>query len=184
MNQSSPCRLPAILVIDDEVRSQEALRRTLDEDFEVFSASGAAAGMEILENEQSTADIRIVLCDQRMPGMTGVEFLKQVRDRWPDVIRIILSGYTEAEDIIAGVNEAGIWQYLLKPWQPEQLLLTLQRASEVWRLQQDNQRRCAIRATGADSPVAGDGRWPPSAGSAAVARAARASSDTGRCRPR
>jgi len=140
MNQSSLRRLPAILVIDDEVRSQEALRRTLEEDFEVFAASGAAAGMEILESEQSTADIRIVLCDQRMPGMTGVEFLKQVRDRWPDVIRIILSGYTEAEDIIAGVNEAGIWQYLLKPWQPEQLLLTLQRASEVWRLQQDNQR--------------------------------------------
>ena len=140
MNQSSLRRLPAILVIDDEVRSQEALRRTLEEDFEVFSASGAVEGMEILENEQSAAGIRIVLCDQRMPGMTGVEFLKQVRDRWPDVIRIILSGYTEAEDIIAGVNEAGIWQYVLKPWQPEQLLLTLQRASEVWRLQQDNQR--------------------------------------------
>jgi two-component system response regulator HupR/HoxA len=140
MNQSGLRRLPSILVIDDEVRSQEALRRTLEEDFEVFAASSAAAGMEILESEQSTADIRIVLCDQRMPGMTGVEFLKQVRDRWPDVIRIILSGYTEAEDIIAGVNEAGIWQYLLKPWQPEQLLLTLQRASEVWRLQQDNQR--------------------------------------------
>ena len=83
MNQSSLRRLPAILVIDDEVRSQEALRRTLEEDFEVFAASGAAAGMEILESEQSTADIRIVLCDQRMPGMTGVEFLKQVRDRWP-----------------------------------------------------------------------------------------------------
>ncbi|MGB2903323.1 MAG: response regulator, partial [Candidatus Dechloromonas phosphoritropha] len=127
MTPPRPHKLPAILVIDDEVRSQEALRRTLEEDFEVFSASGAAEGMEILQNEQSTADIRIVLCDQRMPGMTGVEFLKQVRDRWPDVIRIILSGYTAAEDIIAGVNEAGIWQYLLKPWQPEQLLLTLQR---------------------------------------------------------
>jgi response regulator RpfG family c-di-GMP phosphodiesterase len=53
-----------------------------------------------------------------------------VRGRWPDIVRIILSGYTDAEDIIAGVNEAGIWQYLLKPWQPEQLLLTLQRAAE------------------------------------------------------
>jgi two-component system response regulator HupR/HoxA len=60
--------------------------------------------------------------------------------RWPDIVRIILSGYTDAEDIITGVNEAGIWQYLLKPWQPEQLLLTLQRAAEVWRLQQENQR--------------------------------------------
>jgi len=133
-------RLPAVLVVDDEVRSQEALRRTLEEDFEVFCASSAAEGMEILEKEQSTAAIRIVLCDQRMPGTTGVQFLKEVRHRWPDIVRIILSGYTDAEDIICGVNEAGIWQYLLKPWQPEQLLLTLQRAAEVWRLQQENQR--------------------------------------------
>ncbi len=148
MSQASLRRLPAILVVDDEVRSQEALRRTLEEDFEVFCASGAADGLEVLEREQSTAAIRIVLCDQRMPGTTGVEFLKEVRLRWPDVVRIILSGYSDAEDIISGVNEAGIWQYLLKPWQPEQLLLTLQRAAEVWRLQQENQRltldlRCA-----------------------------------------
>lgn len=133
-------RLPAILVVDDELRSQEALRRTLDEDFEVFCAASAAEGMAILEQEQATSGIRIVLCDQRMPGMTGIQFLREVRQRWPDIVRIILSGYTDAEDIITGVNEAGIWQYLLKPWQPEQLLLTLQRAAEVWRLQQENQR--------------------------------------------
>ena len=133
-------RLPAILIVDDEVRSQEALRRTLEEDFEVFCASSAAEGMEILQKEQSTAAIQIVLCDQRMPGMTGVQFLKAVRHRWPDALRIILSGYTDAEDIISGVNEAGIWQYLLKPWQPEQLLLTMQRAAEVWRLQLENER--------------------------------------------
>jgi len=82
----------------------------------------------------------VVLCDQRMPGTTGVAFLKEVRNRWPDAVRIILSGHTDAEDIISGVNEAGIWQYLLKPWQPEQMLLTLKRAAEVWRLQQENQR--------------------------------------------
>jgi two-component system response regulator HupR/HoxA len=133
-------RLPAVLVVDDEVRSQEALRRTLEEDFEVFCASSAAAGMDILEQEQSSAAIRIVLCDQRMSGTTGVAFLKEVRNRWPDAVRIILSGHTDAEDIISGVNEAGIWQYLLKPWQPEHMLLTLKRAAEVWRLQQDNQR--------------------------------------------
>ncbi|HXE37873.1 MAG TPA: sigma-54 dependent transcriptional regulator [Azonexus sp.] len=140
MTPASLRRLPAVLVVDDEVRSQEALRRTLEEDFEVFCASSAQEGMEILEKEQPSAAIRIVLCDQRMPGTTGVEFLKDVRLRWPDMVRIILSGYTDAEDIITGVNEAGIWQYLLKPWQPEQLLLTLQRAAEVWRLQQENQR--------------------------------------------
>ncbi len=133
-------RLPAVLVIDDELRSQEALRRTLEEDFEVFCASSAAEAMDILDREQATANICIVLCDQRMPEKTGVQFLKEVRSRWPDIVRIILSGYTDAEDIIAGVNEAGIWQYLLKPWQPEQLLLTLLRAAEVWRLQLENQR--------------------------------------------
>ena len=136
-SHSSLRRLPAILVVDDEVRSQEALRRTLEEDFEVLCASSADEGMEVLLREQA---VRIVLCDQRMPGTTGVQFLKEVRTRWPDIVRIILSGYTDAEDIITGVNEAGIWQYLLKPWQPEQLLLTLQRAAEVWRLQQENQR--------------------------------------------
>jgi two-component system response regulator HupR/HoxA len=139
-SSSSLRRLPAILVVDDEVRSQEALRRTLEEDFDVLCAADADEGMEILEREQAITGIRIVLCDQRMPGTTGVQFLKEVRSRWPDIVRIILSGYTDAEDIITGVNEAGIWQYLLKPWQPEQLLLTLQRAAEVWRLQQENQR--------------------------------------------
>jgi two-component system response regulator HupR/HoxA len=84
--------------------------------------------------------VQIIVCDQRMPGMTGVEFLKTVRSQWPDTLRIILSGYTDAEDIIAGVNEAGIYQYLMKPWQPEQLLLTLQTAASVHRLQQENQR--------------------------------------------
>ena len=133
-------RLPAILVVDDEQRSQEALRRTLEEDFEVFCAGGAEEALAILNAEQANAGIRVVLTDQRMPGTTGVQFLKEVRERWPDMVRIILSGYTEAEDIITGINEAGIWQYLLKPWQPEQLLLTLRRAAEMWLLQQENQR--------------------------------------------
>lgn len=140
MSASGTVKLPYVLVVDDEVRSQEALRRTLEEDFEVLCASSAEEGLEILQRQAVRGGVQVVLCDQRMPGTTGVQFLKEVRARWPDAVRIILSGYTDAEDIIAGVNEAGIWQYLLKPWQPEQMLLTLQRAAEVWRLQQDNQR--------------------------------------------
>ncbi|WP_227815872.1 sigma-54-dependent transcriptional regulator [Nitrogeniibacter aestuarii] len=128
--------MPAVLVIDDEIRSLEALQRTLEEDFVVFTASSAEDAKAILEREW----IRIVLCDQRMPGTSGVQFLTEVRERWPDAIRIIISGYTESEDIIAGINEAGIYQYLLKPWQPEQLLLTLRGAAELYRLQADNQR--------------------------------------------
>ena len=131
-----PADLPAVLVVDDEVRSQEALRRTLEEDFTVFTAGSAADAQAIMEREF----VQIVLCDQRMPGASGVEFLKLVRMHWPDTVRIVISGYTDAQDIIAGINEAGIWQYLLKPWQPDHLLHTLRSAAELWRLQQDNQR--------------------------------------------
>ncbi|GEJ55290.1 sigma-54-dependent transcriptional regulator [Anaeromyxobacter diazotrophicus] len=129
-------RAQSVLVVDDEVRSLEALTRTLEEEFTVFTASTAEEALEVLRREFVT----IILCDQRMPGMPGVAFLKKVRAEWPDPIRIVISGYTDAEDIIAGVNEAGIWQYLLKPWHPEQLLLTLRSAVEVYRLQREHQR--------------------------------------------
>jgi two-component system response regulator HupR/HoxA len=128
--------LPAVLIVDDEPRSLETLRRTLDEDFEVFVAGSAEEGEAIMEQEF----VHVVVSDQRMPGTSGVDFLRRVRERWPNTVRLILSGYTEAEDIIAGINEAGIWQYLLKPWHPDQLLLTLKGAADLWRLQQENQR--------------------------------------------
>ncbi|KAF0162772.1 MAG: Fis family two component sigma-54 specific transcriptional regulator [Rhodocyclaceae bacterium] len=125
-----------VLVVDDELRSLETLRRTLEEDFTVFTATSAEEGEVIMGREF----VHIVLSDQRMPGSSGIEFLRRVRAQWPETVRLILSGYTDAEDIIAGINEAGIWQYLLKPWHPDQLLLTLKSAAELWRLQQENQR--------------------------------------------
>jgi len=125
-----------VLVVDDEPRSLETLRRTLEEDFTVLTAASAEEGDAIMASEF----VHIVLSDQRMPGTQGVDFLRRVRTQWPDTVRLILSGYTEAEDIISGINDAGIWQYLLKPWHPEQLLLTLKSAADLWRLQQENQR--------------------------------------------
>ena len=128
--------LPTVLVVDDEVRSQETLRRTLEEEFEVLTASGGEQALALIERQP----VQVILCDQRMPGLSGVQTLKDVRSRWPDIVRIIISGYTETEDIISGINEAGIYQYLLKPWQPESLLLTVRAAAELHRLQQENQR--------------------------------------------
>ena len=129
-----------LLVVDDEVRSLEAIERTVEEEFTVFTATNAEAARELLTTWAERAPIAIVLCDQRMPGTSGVAFLKEVRERWPQAIRIILSGYTDAEAIIAGINDAGIWQFLLKPWQPEQLLLVLRRAAELWRLMREYER--------------------------------------------
>ena len=128
--------LSTVLIVDDEVRSQEALRRTLEEEFEVFAASGAEEAHALLEQES----VHVILCDQRMPGTSGVAFLQQVRERYPDTVRLIISGYTETEDIIAGINDAGIYQYLTKPWRPESLLLTVRSAARLFRLQQENQQ--------------------------------------------
>lgn len=127
--------LPTILIIDDEVRSLETLERILEEDFDVKTATDIAGGREILESEW----VQVILCDQRMPGMSGVEFLREVREQWPDVIRMIISGYTDAEDIISSINEAGIYQYITKPWQPESLILTLQNAVRLFHLQRENE---------------------------------------------
>jgi two-component system, NtrC family, response regulator HupR/HoxA len=128
--------LPTVLVVDDEVRSHEAMRRTLDEDFTVYTASDADEARDRLERH----DISVILCDQRMPGLTGVLFLKEVRERWPDTVRIVISGYTDSEDIIAGINEAGIYQYILKPWIPDHLLATVRNAVEAQTLQRDTNR--------------------------------------------
>jgi two-component system response regulator HupR/HoxA len=136
LDRVSAGRRAAVLVVDDEVRSVEALRRTLEEDFTVFTAPGADEAEQVLATEH----VDIVLCDQRMPGRSGVDFLRWVRSAHPDVLRIIISGYTEAEDIIGGINDAGIWQYVLKPWRPDHLLQTLKSAAELARLQRDHHR--------------------------------------------
>ncbi len=125
---------PTVLIVDDEVRALESLVRILEDDFHVKVASNTVDAEAILQQEW----VQIVLCDQRMPGTTGVEFLARVREQWPDVIRMIISGYTDAEDIISGVNEAGIYQYITKPWHPDRLLLTLKNAAHLFRLQQEN----------------------------------------------
>ncbi|MDC8786130.1 sigma-54-dependent transcriptional regulator [Roseateles koreensis] len=128
--------LPTVLVVDDEVRSQDAMRRTLDEDFAVLTAGGAAEARAVLEQQE----VSVILCDQRMPGLSGVAFLKEVRERWPDTVRIIISGYTDAEDLITGINEAGIYQYILKPWIPNHLLAAVRNAVEAQGLQRDTNR--------------------------------------------
>lgn len=128
--------LPRVLVVDDELRSQDAIRRTLDEDFSVVTASNADEARALLERHE----ISVILCDQRMPGQTGVVFLKEVRERWPDTVRIVISGYTDSEDIIAGINDAGIYQYVLKPWVPDHLLGTVRTAAEAQTLQRDMNR--------------------------------------------
>ncbi|API57617.1 hypothetical protein BMW22_40675 (plasmid) [Rhizobium leguminosarum] len=122
-----------VLVVDDEVRSIEAIQRVLSDEFEVIGARNAKEAEEVLEGEM----VQVILCDQRMPGESGVEFLKRVRELWPDTIRIIISGYTDSSDIIEGVNNAGIYQYITKPWSPDKLIDCVRESANLWRLQHE-----------------------------------------------
>ncbi len=122
-----------VLIVDDEVRSLEAIQRVLADEFEVICAHNAAEAETVLTGEM----VHVVLCDQRMPGESGVEFLKRARNAWPDTVRIIISGYTDSEDVIAGVNLAGIYQYITKPWHPDNLLETVREAARLARLQRE-----------------------------------------------
>ena len=128
--------LPGILVIDDEVRAVETLARILEERFDVHTATGVAEAREILELEW----IQVVLCDQRMPDMTGVEFCAEIRERWPEIIRIIISGYTDSEDLINAINEGGIYQFITKPWHPDEVIVKLNNAVELFELNRKNER--------------------------------------------
>jgi two-component system, NtrC family, response regulator HupR/HoxA len=127
--------LPTVLIVDDEQRSLESLQRILEDTFDVKTAASAEEAEQILEREW----VQVIVCDQRMPHMSGVEFLKTVREQWPETVRMIISGYTDAEDIIRSVNEAGIYQYITKPWQPENLILTLKNATRLFELQRQNE---------------------------------------------
>ncbi len=142
--------LPTVLIVDDEVRSLESLRRILEDEFEVLTAGSTREAEKLLADNW----VQVILCDQRMPERSGVEFLGEVKERWPDVIRMIISGYADAHDIIDGINQAGIFQYITKPWHPDHLLLTLQSACRLYRLQRENELlavelRMAPKAAGA-----------------------------------
>jgi len=139
-----PSLQPTVLVIDDERHSVEAIRRTLEDDFDIRTAGSAEEALQVLEGEARIGNpdtpVDLILCDQRMPGTTGIAFLKLVRERWPEVVRVIISGHTDAEDIIAGINEAGIYQYVLKPWLPDHLVALVSEALEARRLNRDVRR--------------------------------------------
>ncbi len=127
---------PAILLVDDEPHSLSAMKMALEDDFDILTAPDADAAARLLEEEW----VQVVICDQRMPGRTGVEFLTDVRERWPETVRIIITGYTDAQAMVAAINDAGIYQFLTKPWHPDQLLMAARNAARLFTLTRDYER--------------------------------------------
>ncbi len=126
-----------ILVVDDEVANLQKLRRTFINRYPVLAAS---SGREALELVHEHDNIAVIVADQRMPDMTGVEFLRETLNIVPDAVRIILTGFTDVDVLMEAINSCKVYRYIVKPWDPPDLLLTVERGLESVRLAAENAR--------------------------------------------
>ncbi|MFT5441892.1 MAG: two-component system response regulator HupR/HoxA [Myxococcota bacterium] len=130
-----PPQVPyGILIVDDEEAILESLEFTLGGEYRVFTASNGAAGLEIFDRE----DIALVIADQNMPGMTGVEFLEKVVERDVRAIRMMLTGYADISSLARAINSGRIYRYITKPWEPDELRMNVKRALESYALSSEN----------------------------------------------
>lgn len=128
---------PRVLIVDDEEQNLTIFRGTFRRELKVFTASSAQAGLELLEKESDP--IPVVITDQKMPEMQGVDFLVKVREKWPESVRMVLTAYTDVDAIIDAINRGNVYKFIYKPWEKEDLLLTILNAHETYMLRQKNQ---------------------------------------------
>jgi response regulator RpfG family c-di-GMP phosphodiesterase len=121
-----------LMVVDDEPDNLDLLYRTFRRDFQVFKTDGAFSALKLLEQE---GEMAIIISDQKMPLMKGTDFLGQIVERFPNTIRIILTGYTEVEDLFDAINYAQAFKYITKPWNPENLKAVVQEAAKNYLIQ-------------------------------------------------
>lgn len=123
-----------ILYVDDEQKNLDSFKVIFRRDYDVTVADSAVQGMKIMEEK----DVRLVITDQRMPNMTGVEFLEKISNIYPDVTRVILTGYSDEEAIISAINKGKVFRYITKPWKKDELKQTIDYALDSYRLRNQN----------------------------------------------
>jgi response regulator RpfG family c-di-GMP phosphodiesterase len=132
-----------LLFVDDEPNILASLRRLFrNPAYRVFTGEGGRAGLAVLEKER----VDLVISDMRMPEMTGAEFLAEVAKRWPGTIRILLTGYADLSSTIDAVNKGAIYRYVSKPWEDNDLRITVQQALEQQHLRRERERLTAVVA--------------------------------------
>lgn len=114
-----------LLVIDDEPDVCDSVHDLLRREFRVLKATSAEDGYRIMQQEE----VHIVMTDQRMPRMTGVELLTKMKARHPHAIRMLFTGFADLESIVAAINQGHVFQFLKKPWQPEELIIAVREAA-------------------------------------------------------
>lgn len=120
-----------MLVVDDEPDNLDLLYRTFRRDFQVLKAENGMRALEVLAAE---GEVAVIISDQRMPEMKGTEFLSRTVPQFPDTMRIILTGFTDVEDLVEAINSGQVYRYITKPWDPAELKAVVQRAAETYDL--------------------------------------------------
>lgn len=121
-----------ILVVDDEEENLNLLKRTLRKNYNVITALGAKEALKII-NENGN-EISIIISDQKMPEMTGTEFLSQIVEKYPNIIKMLLTGYTDVDAMVDGINKCNLFQYLSKPFDLEELKIAVEQAVKAYEL--------------------------------------------------
>ncbi|MEN6585543.1 MAG: HD domain-containing phosphohydrolase [Sulfuricella sp.] len=127
----------SLLFVDDEPNILSALRRLFRPlGYKIFTAEGGAEGLALLEQEP----VDLVVSDMRMPQMDGAQFLEKVRQKWPDAMRILLTGYADVSSTIAAINKGEIFRYVAKPWEDNDIVLVVKQALELKNLALEKRR--------------------------------------------
>lgn len=127
-----------ILCVDDEINVLKSLERLLlDTDYEIITATSGEEGLELLQN---TDLVHLVISDYRMPKMNGVDFLKKVCKLKPDTVRMVLSGYADTATIVEAINEGQIYKFMPKPWNDDELKITISNALEHYFVHRKNRQ--------------------------------------------
>jgi response regulator RpfG family c-di-GMP phosphodiesterase len=125
-----------ILYVDDEINNLNTFKATFRKDYNIYIAESAEEGKKILVDEP----VEIIITDQRMPVMTGVEFLSSIIEVYPDPIRILLTGYSDMQAVVDAINKGQVYQYITKPWDEQQFRIAIKKAYEVFSLRQENKQ--------------------------------------------
>jgi response regulator RpfG family c-di-GMP phosphodiesterase len=135
----NPSGKHTLLVVDDEQDVCDSVHDLLRREFNVLKARSAAEGCKLME----THEVHIIMTDQRMPQVTGVEFLSKVRVGHPTAVRMLFTGYADFDSIVQAINQGHIWQFLKKPWQPEELESAVRSAAREYDrlVEQDEEMR-------------------------------------------
>ncbi|GAB5441237.1 MAG: hypothetical protein Fues2KO_15860 [Fuerstiella sp.] len=115
-----------VLIVDDEPDVLFSLKGLLRREFTLHTAESGEEALQILKEHP----VHVIMTDQRMPGMSGVELMQQVRESFPEAIRIVFTGYADIKAVVKAINSGGLFRYITKPWDPDELIETLKEAAQ------------------------------------------------------